>query len=57
MSVRRVPSDPGATEEVPLEVPDADAAEQHADVVDVTETDAAAEDAERVVAVDDDEYR
>lgn len=62
MTARRVPPE----FETDDEVPEADAAEQHADVVDLTSgEDAAVEraappaepDDERVVALDDDEYR
>jgi hypothetical protein len=52
MSVRRVPSDPGATQEVP----EADAVEQQIDVLEVTDP-LGVDDAERVVNLDDDEYR
>jgi hypothetical protein len=60
MTVRRVPPEFDAADEVP----EADAAEQHADVVDLTPGDdvpvESAEpfgDDDRVVALDDDEYR
>jgi hypothetical protein len=52
MSQRRLPPDAGATGEIP----EADAMEQQTDVLDLT--DAAGEvDDERVVALDEDEYR
>ena len=55
MIVRRVPVDPGATEEVP----EADAAEQQTEVVNITDAGdrSAADDGDRVVTLDEDEYR
>lgn len=52
MSVRKVPPDPGATQEVP----EADAADQQLDVLDVSDP-LGVDDAERVVSLDEDEYR
>lgn len=53
MIQRRVPTDPGTTEEIP----EADAMEQQTDVLDVTDRAGEVDDDERVVALDDDEYR
>jgi hypothetical protein len=56
MTARRVPSDGGVTEQVTADVPEADAAEQQAELVDVSDR-ATGLDDERVVALDEDEYR
>ena len=52
MTQRRVPIDPAVIEEVP----EADVVEQQTDVIDVTDP-VEGDDADRVVAVDEDEYR
>jgi len=53
MSQRRLPPDAGATEEIP----EADAMEQQTDVLDLTDGAGEVDDDERVVALDEDEYR
>ncbi|MGH8888568.1 MAG: hypothetical protein ACRDV3_02265 [Acidothermaceae bacterium] len=53
MSEPRIPNDPAATEEVP----EADAQEQQTEVLDLTDAAGEVDDDERVVAVDEEEYR
>lgn len=56
MSVRRVPPDAGETEGLRIEVPEADAAEQQVELLDIADR-VDVDDADRVVALDEDEYR
>lgn len=56
MSVRRVTPAAGADDGPRIEVPEADAAEQQVELLDTADR-ADVDDAERVVALDEDEYR